>query len=585
MNKRVWERRVLAFILILIITIPAVISLLRTTYFPIHDDQSVARLYLLHKGLTQGTLYPRWVDELGFGFGYPLFNFYPPLVYYVAEGFHLLGLSFIWSIKATIILGFMVGGVGMWRLSRHFVGEKASYLAVALYTYFSYHAVLTYVRGALAELFAYSLLPFVFLAIVNLGKKLSLQASILWGLMLGALILTHPLIAAPAMFFVAAFLLFYYVISKNNRYAFLKLSLIGIAIGIFLSAFFWLPSLAEKKYTLTDKILTSELASYKIHYIYPQQFWYSPWGYGGSIAGPYDGMSYQLGKIHITLAVLAIALGSLAILSKKVPRQTSRSFLLLTLLLFFSLFMTTSYSAFVWDSLGFLWFLQFPWRFLTFTGIFISLVAASLVQFSGALSRKASRPLIQGGLVIALSLILIFQYQKYFKPQRDLVLTDAQKTSYEEIAWNVSRSSFEFIPRGVLTTKSELNTTIPAIGKNDISKSSFSIHGNARVEVLEDNFRQKKFSLSADEPTQFRLNTFYFPGWGAKLDGKETQVSDNNKYKLMTVSVPAGEHTLTFTFQDTLARKAANTISLLAVLLVLLLIVGGYLRRSEEGTI
>ena len=42
---------------VLIITIPAYISLLNPQYFSMHDDQHVARLYLLDQGIKQGYLF------------------------------------------------------------------------------------------------------------------------------------------------------------------------------------------------------------------------------------------------------------------------------------------------------------------------------------------------------------------------------------------------------------------------------------------------------------------------------------------------------------------------------------------------
>src|SRR3990167_2564086 len=95
--KKIWVG-ILELLAVLIITIPAYISLLNPQYFSMHDDQHIARLYLLDQGISQGYLYPRWVDTLGFNFGYPLFNFYPPLVYYVGEFFHILGFSLTTSI-------------------------------------------------------------------------------------------------------------------------------------------------------------------------------------------------------------------------------------------------------------------------------------------------------------------------------------------------------------------------------------------------------------------------------------------------------------------------------------------------------
>ena len=125
---------------VLIITIPTFIRILGSGFFSMHDDQQVARLYLLDQALKQGDLYPRWVGLLGFNLGYPLFNFYPPLVYYVGELFHLLGFSYIWSIKLVFITGFIVGAWGMYLLARQLWNQTAAFVAALLYTYFFYHA-------------------------------------------------------------------------------------------------------------------------------------------------------------------------------------------------------------------------------------------------------------------------------------------------------------------------------------------------------------------------------------------------------------------------------------------------------------
>ena len=138
-------------LLTLIITIPAFISLLNPWYFSMHDFQHIARLFLLDTGIHQGSLFPRWVDLLGFNFGYPLFNFYPPLIYYISEIFRLLGATYVWSIKSMIIVGYLVGAVGVYLLGRKlFSTNIAAVLAAALFTFFTYHATLVYVRGAFA---------------------------------------------------------------------------------------------------------------------------------------------------------------------------------------------------------------------------------------------------------------------------------------------------------------------------------------------------------------------------------------------------------------------------------------------------
>ena len=573
-----------------------------------HDNQHIVRLFLLDQGLKQGYLYPRWVDGLGFGFGYPLFNFYPPLVYYVGELFHLAGFSLIWSVKLTFILGFYIGVIGIYLLVKKLTNRLSAFLSATLYTFFFYHTVLIYVRGALAEFISLAILPLVFLTLYNLQEKPSLKRSILLGITLALLILTHPLIALPSFIFIGFFFLFYFFQIQKKK-EFIKYAILGGLIGLSLSAFFWLPSFLERKYTLVDKILTSELASYKLHYIYSQQFIYSPWGYGGSGVGLSDGMTFQLGKIHIGLVFGSILLSifyyfslsfrALRLRSGQAPsrnliqahvreispraeftssfverlgRNDIRYFYFFVFLLFFSLFMTTEYSSFIWDRIKFLWYLQFPWRFLTFVAIFISIVGGYCVFFLSRLLEQYFQPRVLKVLfwrsvyyfsVIVLIFGTIFVYQKYFKPQKFIKTTDKERTSYEEIAWRISRTSYEFVPKEVKTKKSELNTTLLAVEKKDLPKKSYEIlSGEGNVTILNNKFQDKEFLIDAVSPLTFRLNTYYFPGWQTYINNKKINIDDSNDFKLITVSIPSGKQTIKFVFQDTNVRKVGNIISL-----------------------
>src|SRR3990170_5841016 len=54
-----------------------------------------------HKALTEGVLYPRWVDT-PFGYGSPTFIFYAPLSFYVISLITILTKSSILSMKIAI---------------------------------------------------------------------------------------------------------------------------------------------------------------------------------------------------------------------------------------------------------------------------------------------------------------------------------------------------------------------------------------------------------------------------------------------------------------------------------------------------
>jgi len=569
-------KKLLSFeiIALLIITALALSGLLNNQYFSIHDDQHIARLYLLDQAIRQGNLYPRWVGSLGFNFGYPLFNFYPPLIYYVAEFFHLLGFDLLWSLKLMIVTGSFLSSIGMYLLGKRFFDKKTGLLAATFFTFFFYRAITVYIRGAWAEFFAMSILPFVLLGLDNIYRNNSFKRYFLFSISLGLLILAHPLIAFPALFFVSLFFIYYFFCSKN-RWLFIKNFLTETFLALGLSAFFWLPSFIEKKYTLIDAILTHELANYEIHFIYPYQFWFSPWGYGGSIAGPIDGMSFQLGKIHIFLTIFSLLIFLFYFFIKK-KRESIKIYGFLFFLLLFSLFMSSTLSQFVWDKIKYLWYLQFPWRFLTFTGIFISLIAASGIYYFGKIIKQdvAIKKVLFNLVIVSLLLITVIKYSIYSKPNNEKIYDEKSLTSFKEISWRVSKTSFEFSPSGIKTKKTELGTTTIGLNKKDLLKENFSVLSEdketTKVETITDKFSKKEFYIESKNPIEFRLNTFNFPGWQASLDGKKIKIKDNNDYKLITVLIPEGKHNLAFVFKNTPIRTLSDLISIASILIVIL---------------
>ena len=60
-------------------------------YFNMHDDLQMMRQLQMEKCFIDGQIPCRWVPDMGYGFGFPLFNFYPPLPYMVGELFRVVG--------------------------------------------------------------------------------------------------------------------------------------------------------------------------------------------------------------------------------------------------------------------------------------------------------------------------------------------------------------------------------------------------------------------------------------------------------------------------------------------------------------
>jgi hypothetical protein len=523
----------------------------------------LARLFDLNQALTAWDIPPRIAPNLGFGYGYPFFNFYPPLVYYIAEIFKLTGFSYISSIKLMIGLGYILGAYFMYLLSKEFFGKLGGLTSAVLYTYAPYHAVDVYVRGALPEFWSMVFLPLIFWSFYKLSKDYKWKYILAAIISLSFLILSHDLVMVMAGPFIFVFIIFLGITCKN-KIRYLLTSCASLIFAFITTAYFWIPSFFEKGYTMVN-LLTEELANYQQHFVCLPQFWNSPWGYGGSVAGCIaDGMSFQIGKIQILLSLLSILIIAGLLLVKRTRTLGIMLFIFLASLLF-SVLMSTSYSQFIWDKIPLLWYIQFPWRFLILISFFSSILAGSFVLIP--VSKK-----IKYAFALLVLSGAIFVNAKYFVPSKFLLtVKDPDYVSLEKIRWDASIISWEYVPKGVATKESYIKTTVIDITENDIAKQSFKVlSGDMAVKELENLPQEKKYLVMSTKQSVFRLNTYSFPGWKIYVDGVEVSYTDNNPLKLITLSPLYGSHIIVAEFTDTPIRFWSNLVSFVGILFLLI---------------
>jgi len=555
------------FLILFLFVVSATLSLplVKSGLFVIHDDQQVARLFLFDQALKTGQFPPRWVDELGFGFGYPLFVFYPPLVYMIGELFHLIGFSFIDSIKLVFFTSIFASGLAIYILAKEFWDRQTAAVSALFYILVPYRALDVYVRGALAESFSFVWLPLILWSFYKLYKTNKPIYVYLSTIFLALLMITHNLIFLPFML-ILPFYLFFLILVSDNKKKFIVNCFWSIVASLGLSAFFWLPAILEKKFTIVDQLLLVNLANYNIHFVYPQQLWNWTWGFGGSAAGLADGISFKIGKLHVLLSIAAFILSSICLFKSKVMSRLSVVSCQLSVVFFilfvFSAFMTTFYSKPIWDLIPPLAYLQFPWRFLIFTALFSSLLAGAFVYFL----RLPILKLIAASLLIILVFIPNF---KLFKPQTyQLDLTDEIATSKQVINWEVSSSSFEYLPKDVPLYVGELGTNLVKIKRDEIPKQKVEIlSGVSNIENLKVKPSKITFDITAKKEAEVRINNFNFPGWQAQVNQTRTFIDDNNKFKLITLNVPAGIHQVKVEFKNTPIRALANLLTLATIII------------------
>ncbi len=139
-----------------------------------------------------GQFYPRWLEYSNFGYGNPTFAFYPPLCMVAPLPFRLLGLDMPGSLVASMGLAMAVFGLGLYVLLRQVLPWALALVLALLSMAGPYWLVDIYQRGAIGEVWAIAVLPWIFWASLQvICRPQSLWPIAALALSYGLLALSH----------------------------------------------------------------------------------------------------------------------------------------------------------------------------------------------------------------------------------------------------------------------------------------------------------------------------------------------------------------------------------------------------------
>lgn len=535
-------RKYWGLLLVSVLSFWAVQPLFMQGFFPMHDDTQVVRVSQMAQAISDGHFPVRWVKDLGYGYGYPIFNFYAPLAYYFGGIINLLGVDPLESTKAMMAIGTLLAGVFMYVLARAFWGELGGIVAALFYMYAPYHAVDIYVRGAVGEFWAYAFLPL-------LAFGLYRRHPVTGALGFAGVVLSHNLTALMLVPFLIITLLlcFFDAYQKQQLYA-IRYTLYALLLGLGLSAFYWLPALLELGYTNIESQIGGG-ADFRNHFVCWQQLWESQWGFGGSASGCIDGLSLKIGKLHVLISLVAL-IGAFFFWKKH--KQQSSIILIVSVQLLVAILLTLEVSRPIWEAIGPLAYLQYPWRFLLLASFFASLLAGSIVWFAQRFSKVS---FFAATMLLAL---LFFGNVKLFQPHYTEGKSVSDFVSEHSIKWTTSRISDEYMPRYFV--KPENSTGVVqrrvSVGKVIVDKTDEL--------VFETNESGEKTILISIAP---------FPAWKAFIDS--TPASYRTRSNGIELAVLQGVHRVKLSYVSTVPELLGNSISVVGILIL----VGGILKN------
>ncbi len=555
-----WRRLLAGLLLVTLFTLPALSPLWSLTLPQSYDGlHRLHRLIEFDQAVHHGVLLPRWTPDFVYGYGYPVFNFFPYADYYLPELLHLLGLAFSQALAAAFLLYTLLAGWSLYLLVRDLLGEMPALLAAVAYVYAPYQLHNSLVRGNLPEQLGLALFPLLLWALGRLIRRRQRRWFVASAVLYTAFLLSHTaldLILTPV-------LLLYLAVQKPTRP---REPLLALLLGGGLAAFFLLPAFFEKEWVRIGQHL-EQIAQFGDHFLSWRQLFSSP-------PPTLTRLLHRPDYFGLGWAALALALPATLLGWRKLPRDR-RPWLTLTVgLLLLAIYLALPASRWLWERLPLLPYLLYPWRLLGVAALALALLAGATLDLLP--SDHYWRPITALAALLALVLTALPLLYSHTYPPHLVSRNVADALAYEARTGLLGGTSYgEYLPRWVQETPTD-SPLMPAYRAGQPLESierfdATSLPPGGRVLQARYGFNQVEMTLSSPQPFQARFHTFYFPAWQATVNGERTATAPVGPLGLIGLSLPAGESHLRLWFGDTPWHTTGKAISLLSAALLLAL--------------
>ncbi|HWP58699.1 MAG TPA: 6-pyruvoyl-tetrahydropterin synthase-related protein [Candidatus Acidoferrales bacterium] len=453
-------------------------------------------------------IYPRLAPDLHFGYGSPIFIFYPPLFMLLTSLVDFVFDNLNYSAKFVIAGLGVMGSLFCYAFLRLFASRGAALLGTVFFIFAPYKFIEIYRRSAFAEYTAMSLVPAVFyyLASAFIRKKTTSTGPQL-GLFIGSalLLLSHPLsflLAFP--FLIAAALCFYWKAGSDSSSALFRVvATVAMAVGA--TSFYLVPAFFYRDLVRMEELLTGKF-HFGQNFIDLRELFFD--------AASFYYQSPLPAVILVGAAVVLLARGFRF-------EESPLGWLGLGSALM-TFFMMTPFSAVLWAKLPMIAYVQFPARFLLLSGFFVCWLVAFLAD------QIRRRRMWMPGAVVGSVVALLWIHQGQYPAVNTL---DASQMWPERILeWNLPAATDrdEYLPKA-------MHNRI-AKGTSERWKAVFG--GSSNYATARPIHYKRCDAFPEAMRTRFALTNF--PFWQVSVDG--VVVSYSPDAPALEFDVPAGAH-------------------------------------------
>ena len=498
----------------------------------------------------------RYSTGLVYGYGAPLFNYFPALSYYPGSWLHGLGLSFVSSWLVQMVLYVWLAAGGMFLLGRLWTGSPlAGWLAAAAYVYAPFVLFDALSRGAAPEMAALAMLPWAMAGLTRLAWYGRRRDWLIASLSMALFIPLHTLITLHGTVMLGVYALFLWQRADDKKRTARRLML-AFALPWLMTAFYWLLALTETAAIKIDLIVDSLGHIDVTRHLRPLP---------DILALPHTAdPTWQNQDIPIALGWPQLLLSTLGLIlsHRRSCRRWRGLMLTLGVLVLALTLMNTPHSAWLWKNLPLIAYTQFPWRLLGLASPLLALMTALSVWMLWTSIRTGWRKWALVILVMASLMLyaLPWTYTLYEPPFRLDDIRDVHR--FERQTGQLALSSYsEYLPITAdarqldphrLTERFDSSDIIPRLLPSDtltlISQRWTSASGGLRLD-------------SAIKQT-LQFDWLYVPGWTANLNGQPLDVFPSPA-GLVSVDLPAGEFDLQIALGPTPMQSLSHLLTLL----------------------
>jgi hypothetical protein len=244
-------------------------------------------------------------------------------------------------------------------------------------------------------------------------------------------------------------------------------------------------------------------------------------------------------------------------------------------------------STYIWETVPYLPYFQFPWRMLGAASAMLAILAGAGVSALCYLiwpqapieqdtegkfrNQMGGKRAWLAATFVAFPILLGLPLSQP-SPWPDFGEVNNLRMSLIENSgrWLGTTSTADYVPATVDMIPSRKGSVVAPIAAglppDRVNRAALPEGASVETEVLRPLLT--RYTVSTPRDTRLRLFLFDFPGWQVRVDGQVVETELGRPEGFLVVPVPAGEHVVEVEFGSTVARDLGLVISLLSLLMM-----------------